>query len=225
MYTQLKKANIDLKDIRHIFITHRHLDHITGMLWILRSVVYPSRYEGVLHVYANEEVIAILKENLKLLFTPIEANRAIDRIQFDVVHDGDRRIILGHRFTFFDIGSVYVYQYGFSMEISEGKKLVCLGDEPYHECEESYVKDADWLFHEAFCRYADCEVFRPYNKGHSTVKDACELAERMRVKNLVLYHTEETHLRERKTLYTEEGQQYYSGNLYVPDDLDTLKIR
>ena len=42
--------------------------------------------------------------------------------------------------------------------------------------------------------------------------------------NLLLYHTEETHLAERKKLYTEEGQQYYHGNLYVPDDLETFEL-
>ena len=50
------------------------------------------------------------------------------------------------------------------------------------------------------------------------------LAEELGVPNLLLYHTEETHLAERKKLYTEEGQQYYHGNLYVPDDLETFEI-
>ena len=44
------------------------------------------------------------------------------------------------------------------------------------------------------------------------------------VPNLVLYHTEETHLNERKRLYTEEGMQYYHGNLYVPDDLEVFEV-
>ena len=56
------------------------------------------------------------------------------------------------------------------------------------------------------------------------MKDACELAESLGVKNLVLYHTEDQNIAERKTLYFEEGQKYFSGALYVPDDLDTIAL-
>lgn len=58
---------------------------------------------------------------------------------------------------------------------------------------------------------------------HSTVKEAYQLAEELGVQNLLLYYTEETHLAEKKKLYTEDGQQYYHGNLYVPDDLEMFE--
>lgn len=61
-------------------------------------------------------------------------------------------------------------------------------------------------------------------KHHSTVKDACELAESLGVENLLLYHTEDRNITERKKLYLEEGRQYYSGNLYVPEDLEEWKL-
>ena len=41
---------------------------------------------------------------------------------------------------------------------------------------------------------------------------------------LVLYHTEDKNIRERKRLYTEEGKHYFHGNLFVPDDLDVLEL-
>ena len=61
-------------------------------------------------------------------------------------------------------------------------------------------------------------------KHHTTVKEACEHAEELRVKNLILYHTEDKNLADRRKLYTEEGQQYYHGNLIVPDDLDRILL-
>lgn len=67
-------------------------------------------------------------------------------------------------------------------------------------------------------------MFSPYEKHHSTVKDACERAERLDVRNLLLYHTEDKNIHNRKELYIEEGQKYYSGNLYVPDDLETIEL-
>lgn len=60
-----------------------------------------------------------------------------------------------------------------------GEKLTCCGDEPYHEYEMPYAKNSKWLLHEAFCLYSQADRFKPYEKHHSTVKDACELAERL----------------------------------------------
>lgn len=48
--------------------------------------------------------------------------------------------------------------------------------------------------------------------------------ESLETPNFLLHHTEETHLKERKRLYTEEGNQYFHGNLYVPDDLETFEL-
>ena len=86
--------------------------------------------------------------------------------------------------TFFDIQSSKAKQYGFCMDLGDGKKLTCCGDEPYEDCEESYARNSDWLLHEAFCLYSERELFDPYEKHHSTVKDACELAEKLNIKNL-----------------------------------------
>ncbi len=66
--------------------------------------------------------------------------------------------------------------------------------------------------------------FHPYEKHHSTVKDACILAEKLNVKNLILYHTEDKNITNRKELYTKEGKEFYSGNLYVPDDLEVFNL-
>lgn len=78
--------------------------------------------------------------------------------------------------------------------------------------------------HEAFCLYSQADVFKPYEKHHSTVKDACELAEKLGVSNLILYHTEDSNIKDRKRLYSEEGRKYYNGNLYIPEDLETFDI-
>lgn len=78
--------------------------------------------------------------------------------------------------------------------------------------------------HEAFCLYEQADIFDPYTKHHSTVKDACELAQKLGVKNLLLYHTEDRNIRNRKALYEKEGRRYYDGNLFVPDDLETIWI-
>ena len=110
------------------------------------------------------------------------------------------------------------------MDLGDGKRLTCCGDEPYNEKEKDYAENSTWLLHEAFCLSSQADIFHPYEKHHSTVKDACRLAEALGVANLVLYHTEDRNLSRRKTLYREEGALYYHGNLHVPDDLEVLQL-
>lgn len=124
----------------------------------------------------------------------------------------------------FDIFSTKAKQFGFTLKAKEGIRLTCAGDEPYNEKDEEFIKGSDWLMHEAFCLYAQRDIFKPYEKHHSTAKDACITARELEVPNLILYHTEDRNLADRKRLYTEEGREYYSGNLFVPEDLETFEI-
>lgn len=50
------------------------------------------------------------------------------------------------------------------------------------------------------------------------------LAEELHVSNLLLYHTEDKNITHRKELYTAEGTEYYHGNLYIPEDLETIEL-
>ena len=84
--------------------------------------------------------------------------------------------------------------------------------------------NADWLLSEAFCLKSEEEIFHPYTKHHSTAYDAGQMAERLGVRNLVLYHTEDSDLKNRARKYTEEARQNFQGNIFVPDDLDVINI-
>ena len=108
--------------------------------------------------------------------------------------------------------------------LKNGKKFTCTGDEPFQELCLPYVEGSSWLLHEAFCLYSQREQFHPYEKHHSTVREACQLAEQLSIPNLVLWHTEDKNLSLRKWLYTEEGTEFYSGRLIVPDDREIIPL-
>ncbi len=110
------------------------------------------------------------------------------------------------------------------MDIGNGEKLACCGDEPYNELNREYVINSKWLLHEAFCLSSQADIFRPYQKHHSTVKDACMTAQKLNIPNLLLYHTEDMTYPNRKELYSNEGKKFYKGNLFVPDDLEIIKL-
>lgn len=224
---QLKSAGIDWHDMRHIFVTHKHVDHILGIIWMIRLITQnmsQGKYDGEAYIYAHDEVIGLLLSISEALLQPKQTKYIGNRLHLVTVSDGQELDIAGHRVQFFDIQSTKAEQFGFCMYYGGGKKLCCCGDEPYSECEYEYAAGSDILLHEAFCLYGEADIFKPYEKHHSTAKDACELAESLGVKNVILYHTEDKHIRERKALYTAEGQQYFSGNIFVPDDLETIEL-
>jgi ribonuclease Z len=147
-----------------------------------------------------------------------------DRISFIEISHGLSIPILNWNIEFFDIGSTKQLQFGFTAALSNGKRITFLGDEPYREELFKYANKSDYLLHEAFCLYSQREVFKPYEKHHVTVKEACENAAKLDAKTLIMYHTEDKNIVDRKRLYTEEGREYFKGNILVPDDLDIINL-
>ncbi len=224
---RLKKADLNWEDMQEIFVTHKHIDHILGIIWMIRMFTQNMKsgnYTKEVNIYGHEEVIVLLGTMVHSLLNKSETDFIGKKIHLIIVEDGEERIIQDKKVTFFDIHSTKAKQFGFCMELDDGRKLTCCGDEPYNEYELSYAKDADWLLHEAFCLNSQADIFHPYEKHHSTVKDACELAENLNIKNLLLYHTEDHNYKNRKELYVEEGKPYYNGNLFIPEDLEKITL-
>lgn len=224
--TQADKAGLDWSRIRALFITHAHTDHILGAVWVLRkinSLIKNNRYDGLFKVYGHAENLNYLKYSCSFLLNDLLS----DNIQFIPICGEQRLTECGIEFEVIDINSTKKEQFGFRAVIKQDDKecvMVCLGDEPCYSTSEKYVKNADWLLSEAFCLKSEQELFHPYEKKHSTAYDAGQTAERLGVKNLLLYHTEDTDLENRAIKYTEEVMQSYTGNIFVPDDLEVIRI-
>lgn len=224
---RLKDAGIPLKDIHDIFITHEHIDHLLGLIWLVRMIgqnMNKGKYEGDLRIYCHSDLIPVIKTITDLTIQKKVTKHIGERIQLIPVEHGETKEIIGCPVTFFDIWSTKAKQYGFTIMLPGNVKFTCVGDEPYNERDYEFVKGSDWLMHEAFCLYGEADEFGPYEKHHSTVKEACQTAEELQIPNLILYHTEDKNIARRKELYTNEGREFYHGSLYVPDDMETFEI-
>lgn len=224
---QLRHLGIRPDSIQDVFVTHRHTDHILGIFWLLRDFARrprPGMPRRELNIYSHKEVITILQTTAGLLFPGPESDGLREQVRFHEVKDGETRSLLGREVTFFDTHAVKATQFGFCMKLDGHRTLTCCGDEPYNESERAYAEGCDWLLHEAFCLESQADRFHPHEIRHSTVQEACRTAESLGVKNLLLYHTEDLNLPERRRLYEEEGRPCYQGNLFIPEDLETLDL-
>ncbi len=227
IFTQLEKAGIDCGNIHHMFVTHTHTDHVLGTIWVVRkiaSLMLKGTYAGDFFIHCHDGVAEAIQTICGLTLPGDHLAFLGPRIHLRVVAAGESLDAAGLGLTFFDIGSTKAKQFGFKAVLPDGQTVVCLGDEPYNAATEPYVAGCDWLLCEAFCLYADRDVFKPYEKHHSTALDAGRLAEDLGVKSLVLYHTEDTDLTGRKARYAAEAKTVFGGNVFVPDDLDVLAL-
>ena len=230
--SQLKKVNVQISDIHHLFVTHAHTDHVLGVIWVIRMVAQCKGDEGLLHVYGNDKVMKVIKTIIDMILAKKQLAKVAERVVFHQLEDGDCFEVGDMKLECFDIQSTKEKQFGFRAELpssssdESGKPLVlaCLGDEPYNEQNRRYIVGADWMMCEAFCLYADRDTFKPYEKCHSTALDAGKLAEELGVKNLILYHTEEKTLANRKENYTREAAKNFKGRIFVPDDLEVIEL-
>lgn len=228
---QLKKVNVQISDIHHLFVTHAHTDHVLGVIWVIRMVAQCKGYEGLLHVYGNDKVMKVIKTIIDMILAKKQLAKVAERVVFHQLEDGDCFEVGDMKLECFDILSTKEKQFGFRAELpsssdESGKPLVlaCLGDEPYNEQNRRYIVGADWMMCEAFCLYTDRDTFKPYEKCHSTALDAGKLADELGVKNLILYHTEEKTLANRKENYTREAAENFKGRIFVPDDLEVIEL-
>ena len=228
--SQLKKVNVQISDIHHLFVTHAHTDHVLGVIWVIRMVAQCKGYEGLLHVYGNDKVMKVIKTIIDMILAKKQLAKVAERVVFHQLEDGECFEVGDMKLECFDIQSTKEKQFGFRAELpssdESGKPLVlaCLGDEPYNELNRRYIVGTDWMMCEAFCLYADRDTFKPYEKCHSTALDAGKLAEELGVKNLILYHTEEKTLANRKENYTREAAENFKGRIFVPDDLEVIEL-
>ncbi|WP_294519500.1 MBL fold metallo-hydrolase [uncultured Anaerovibrio sp.] len=225
---QLELAGADYNKLHHMFVTHAHTDHIMGGVWVIRkisSLMNSGKYNDVFHIYCHDEVKDILLNMCEMMLKRKDFENIGENIIIHEIWDGQVIELPHFSIDVFDIYSTKAKQYGYQMKFADdGKLLTCLGDEPYNEGCVEYAQGSDWLLSEAFCKYEDREIFKPYEKHHSTCKEAAELAQTLGVKNLVLYHTEDKTIDTRKKAYSAEAKQYFSGNVFVPDDLEVIEI-
>ncbi len=223
---RLKQANIKLYEIKNIFISHSHTDHILGLIWMFKKMSRLAMHGEInqkINIYCNEIVCEAIKGVSSYILPPVLMEAIYNITNFVVLNDCDKYTINGVEYEFFDILAKGTMQFGFECMLDDNR-FIFLGDETLNPKLNDRIKGADYVTHEAFCLDREEKIFHAYEKNHSTALSAAKTMNELDVKNLVLYHTEESHGNDRKKLYLEEAQSVFDGNVIVPDDLEEIQL-
>lgn len=146
--TQLERAQIDLRSIHNLFITHTHTDHLLGAVWVMRMAL---QFGYPLHVWSHSKALDLLEDICRRMLPEKEAAGIGSLVMLHELKDGECFAVGSMRLQCFDIHSTKELQYGFVATMADGKRLCCLGDELYNPLCRSYAENADILMSEAFC--------------------------------------------------------------------------
>lgn len=221
---RLLEKNIELTDIHDIFISHTHTDHILGLIWLLKkmSVKVMNIPDYIVNIYGNKSVCEAIRGICKYTLPP-QLFEVVERItNYIVVEPKDKKNIIGLDVTFFDSFDKGNNLTCFETNI-DGKSLVFLGDATCNNKNYDILKNKDYVMHEAFCLDKDADIYKPYEKHHSTVESTCESLKEFNIKNLILYHTVDNYEDTRKEQYLKEVKMCdYKGNVIVPEDMEEI---
>ena len=90
--SQLEKAQIPFEQIRHMFLTHAHTDHILGAVWIIRkaaAMMLAETYQGRFTIYCHDEAAKVLREICELTLAGKFLKFLGSKIRIQEVKDGE----------------------------------------------------------------------------------------------------------------------------------------
>ena len=225
---QLELANIKCENIEAMFITHTHTDHFLGGIWMIRAIgrfYLRENYNKQFYIYGNNEVISAIQKVCEAVLPERFVNLLGKEIKLIEVDTGSKITVLDKQVEFFDINAKKVKQTGFTMWLNEEDRFTFIGDEVCSQSTERVVKNTKWLMADAYMAGKEAEEYNPIEKhSHSTVRFVSELCKKLNVENVILSHTVDKDLKNRKKVFTEDAKKYFEGKVFVLDDLEIIDI-
>lgn len=184
----LNKLHLTHLDIRNIYISHLHADHIGGLEWLALTTYFDPRYENKPNLYISEHLVRDLWEkSLSGGLSTLQTEQASLEHFFNVKPLKQHEQFVWQNIPFQLIQAVHVvnnYQlmpcYGLMFEYNE-KYIYLTADTQYSPKQLlDYYKKADIIFH-------DCETAERKSGVHAHYSELLNIPKELR-KKIWLYH-------------------------------------
>ncbi len=211
---RLRSAGIPLQGIRHLFVSHRHFDHVGGLAPLLVAMV--SLPEAHLTVHALPKTLGALRNLLALTIPGVE-DWLGERLGWQELTPGGPIQAGDAEVTPFLVDHT-VECAGFRIAQGDTTVVFAADTRPCQEVVES-AHHADLLIHEAHGPGTEAEA--AHALGHSTAAEAGEVARAAGVSRLVLTHFREGRFADPEKLAA-EAKAAFGGPVEVARDLDAF---
>jgi ribonuclease Z len=214
LLSRLETAGISLERVRHLFLSHRHFDHVGGFAPLLASLA--ALPEASLTVHATHKTLRAL-ENLINATLPGAESWLGKRLNWSELVPGKHAEVVGAEVTPFlvDHGVECV---GFRVA-QAGTVAVFSGDTRPSRALIENASGADLLVHEVFG--PKDAAAQAHAMGHSTATEAGEAARQSGVRRLVLTHLRASRLVDAEALAA-EAKHAFGGPVEAAEDLNTF---
>jgi ribonuclease Z len=212
----LEAAGIPLESVRHLFLSHRHFDHVGGFAPLLATLA--SLPEASLLVHAAPDTLRALRNLLDLTLPGAEGWLG-KRLGWRELIPGKPTEVGGTEVTPFslDHGLECV---GFRVAQAGAVAVFSVDTRPTREIVEN-ASGADLLVHDAYGPQEAAE--QSHAMGHSTATEAGEAASAAGVRRLVLTHLRSSRFVDPEALAA-EAEASFGGPVSAAEDLDTVEF-
>lgn len=175
-YQRLLRAKLDPLALRGVFLTHVHADHINGFAVLLFQLALAG-YQDTLRVYGNASTLALVQR----VVAAFELGQHQVPVEWLAVQGGDEVPIGDPEYRLHASNTVHSAPcLGLRFEDRAGRALVYAGDTEPCDAGQQLARGALVLIHEA-------TTAAPF-PGHTTPRQAGQIAARAGVERLVLVH-------------------------------------
>ncbi len=206
----LRQCGLNPSDIEIIFLTHCHHDHYLALpshfYWWMRM---GKRLDDLKIVGPAKEIrkvvdltINFLKESAKSIGYP----QLIELSPNEIYEDQNIYVE-----TIKAVHQVPTLSYKFK-DLKSGKSIIISGDSAYSEKLIEFARGSNALVHEAGLGLSEYLAEAESKRLHSTVEQACEVAQAAEVDLLFLVHLQDVYKKEA----LEVGKKIFSGKTYKP---------
>ena len=225
---QLERVGATADQVDHLFISHRHGDHILGlpMYLLMRARLVRARRQPTspLTILGNQDVVQVGKD-LNYLVFPDLAER-LTHLSWVVLPDDQRSSVdlePGIKLSTLPVPhspGVTVLAVRLDFQRS-GRSLVYSGDTTFDTGLVDFAANCDLLVHEANFSESLQPNVDAESYGHSTAGQAGRIAARANCRSLALVHLDPGYSGQEDTVRADAARQF-SGEVLVPDDGTTV---